>query len=460
MLAAVFALAGIAKLVDRAGSVGSMRDFGVPPALVRPFAIILPLAELTSAIALIPARFAWWGAMGVLTLLIAFTVGIATNLARGRAPDCHCFGQLHSEPVGWKTVVRNAGFAGVAAFILWNGAGRPDASMVEWVLTASFPAIVAGLGMGIAAFALYLVFHVLRQNGRLLVRLEAVEAKLGIGARAIQPGLPVDTAAPAFTLRDLEGGTVTLDTLRNGNTPLLLVFAEPGCDACDALLPEVAQWQRDFADRLSTIVISRGTVGQNRNRRAKHDLKTVLLQVNREIADAYRVAGTPSAVLVSHGKIARPTATGGDAIRSLVRDATALRVRKRDSLPSLMLADLRGEPVDVSTLRGRRRLLLFWNPACGFCQRMLNEVKRWERHLPKGAPEIIVISSGSSEANTEQGFRSRVLLDDDFTAGQALGATGTPSAVLLDEHGRVFSDIAVGQEAVMALARTRADGCV
>jgi hypothetical protein len=36
-----------------------------------------------------------------LALLVLFIVAIAVTLARGRKPDCHCFGQLHSKPIGW-----------------------------------------------------------------------------------------------------------------------------------------------------------------------------------------------------------------------------------------------------------------------------------------------------------------------------------------------------------------------
>jgi hypothetical protein len=50
-----------------------------------------------------------------------FVAGISFNLARGRKPDCHCFGQLHSAPVGWTTLLRNGVLAAVAGFILWEG---------------------------------------------------------------------------------------------------------------------------------------------------------------------------------------------------------------------------------------------------------------------------------------------------------------------------------------------------
>ena len=100
VLAAVFAVAGIAKLLDLAGSRKSLRDFGVPDFLARPFGLLLPLAELVCAGALLPDSSAWWGAAGVAALLILFIAGIGINLARGRKPNCHCFGQLSSKPVG------------------------------------------------------------------------------------------------------------------------------------------------------------------------------------------------------------------------------------------------------------------------------------------------------------------------------------------------------------------------
>src|SRR5690349_19705229 len=107
LLAAVFAIAGVSKLADRAGTVQSIIDFGVPAMLARPVASLLPLWELACAAALIPSATALRGAIASGASLIVFIAAIAVNLARGRRPECHCFGQLHSTPVGWPTVARN-----------------------------------------------------------------------------------------------------------------------------------------------------------------------------------------------------------------------------------------------------------------------------------------------------------------------------------------------------------------
>ena len=86
LLAAVFLVAGVAKLADLAGSRQALRDFGVPAALATPLGTLLPLAELAVAVALLPAASAGWGALSALVLLLLFSAGIGANLARGRTP--------------------------------------------------------------------------------------------------------------------------------------------------------------------------------------------------------------------------------------------------------------------------------------------------------------------------------------------------------------------------------------
>src|SRR5437763_13502559 len=89
LLAAVFLVAGVAKLADLAGSQQALRDFGVPAKLSTPFGVLLPLAELAVAVALLLPIIAWWGSLGALLLLVLFVAGIGYNLAQGRQPDCH-----------------------------------------------------------------------------------------------------------------------------------------------------------------------------------------------------------------------------------------------------------------------------------------------------------------------------------------------------------------------------------
>ena len=256
LLAAVFAVAGIAKLLDRDGSRQALIGFGVPERLAPPLAILLPLAELMVAVALLPLVFAWWGAIGALALLGLFVVGIAISMARGEAPDCHCFGQIHSEPAGWSTLIRNAGLAAVAAFVVAGGS-EPGASISAWRTDLSSAEQIGLVAVFVTAAILavqaWFLFQLMAQNGRLLSRVEQLEANGGSAPfeRAQIPhptiparGLPVGSKAQAFSLSGLYGETITLSALMSAGKPLMLLFTDPNCAPCNAMLPDLAGWQR------------------------------------------------------------------------------------------------------------------------------------------------------------------------------------------------------------------------
>lgn len=336
VLALVFAVAGVAKLMDLAGSRRAVADFGVPAALAGPLGILLPLAELVIAAALLPTTTAWWGAVGALVLLLLFAAAIGANLARGRKPDCHCFGQLHSAPAGWSTLARNAVLAAPAALVVWQGLeGNVGPSAVAWVgaLTAIQLLVLfaAVLVVGLLAVQWWFLFGLFREDGRLMRWLEPVEDTIADAMLSLTPsrkralemtGLPVGSQAPAFDLPDLEGEKVTLESLRSSGRPVLLVFTEPGCEYCEELLPEVRLWQYELADEFTIAVISSDDPEENRAMSKEHGLSRMLLQEDWEIADAYEVNGTPSAVLVNpDGTIGSSLAEEADEIEELVSQA-------------------------------------------------------------------------------------------------------------------------------------------
>ncbi len=53
LLALVFVVAGISKLIDRVGARQGLRDFGAPKPLVGPASVLLPMSEVGVGIALI-----------------------------------------------------------------------------------------------------------------------------------------------------------------------------------------------------------------------------------------------------------------------------------------------------------------------------------------------------------------------------------------------------------------------
>src|SRR3954471_5740538 len=108
VLAAVFAVAAVGKLADRAGARDAVRGFGVPVALAGVVAVVLPAGELAIAAALTVPATVWWAAVAAAGLLLCFAAAIAINLGRGRTPPCHCFGRLDTAPMGPSTLARTA----------------------------------------------------------------------------------------------------------------------------------------------------------------------------------------------------------------------------------------------------------------------------------------------------------------------------------------------------------------
>jgi peroxiredoxin len=340
LLAGVFAAAGVAKLADPAGARAALRAFGVPEAIGVAGGTLLPLLELGIAVGLLVSATAWWSASAAFVLLAVFSGAIATTLAHGRAPDCHCFGRLSSAPIGRGTLVRNLVFAAFAVLILASHLFGGQLSGVAWVgrlNSAERILAIAVSVLGIGAMLLgWLMLEVLRQNGRILTRISFLEDSQRLiapeprgpsaqvrqsGHRDSDIGLPIGASAPHFELATVDGKRQDLQSLLDSQTPLLLIFTDPSCSPCNALLPDVGQWQRAHGDRLTVALISAGPAERAAAKAAEHNLRNLLLQNTREISDLYRAPGTPSALTVSRqGRIGSSLATGPDAIRALVTE--------------------------------------------------------------------------------------------------------------------------------------------
>jgi len=244
--------------------------------------------------------------------------------------------------------------------------------------------------------------------------------------------------------------------------------------------------------KLTLALISRGTPEANRAKVSRHGIALVLLQQDREVAESYQAQGTPCAVLVhADGMMRSRLAYGTEKIRELVAYAVGLPVIKSlpvasgrenghalpivashgnspvaaqsslssrlqigEMAPAFTLPDLSGHSISLADFRGKQMLLLFWNPGCGFCQKMLPDLKNWEKDAPEGGLALLVVSTGNASENQALGLRSPVLLDEGFTVGPTFGVHGTPMAVLVDAEGKIASEVAAGTPAVFALVRS------
>ncbi len=321
LLAVVFAVAAVAKLADRSGTRRAIEAFGVPSRLTTGGATLLPIAEIAIAAALVPAATARWSALAALALLVIFCIAIARTLRAGSAPDCNCFGGLTQTEVGRGTLIRNLLLGALAAFVALSG---QSVSALRWVTVPAArdrPGIVfmvaclAGLG--------WFCWQLLRQNGRLLLRLDAEGSGTGAavaGTKALPP-LEPGTAAPRFGGRDLHGEPVSLDSLLAPGRPVALFFTDPDCGACESALDAVARAQRDRADELTLAVISSGSIDRIEEKATQFGLDRVVPQDDNALFDAYRVYGVPGVVQIDEkGSLSRPADLGIDAVREVVLD--------------------------------------------------------------------------------------------------------------------------------------------
>ena len=321
--------------------------------------------------------------------------------------------------------------------------------------------------MALAAVATvggYAIVHVIRSYGRVLVRLETVEDRLrsmgfgledpdGMPALGLEPGTP----APTFELESIHGGRITLDNLREPGNPVMLLFTSPTCGPCSVLMPTIAEWQRERYGELTVALVSGGDPDAIRAEAANHELVNVLLDEDLSTYEAYGANGTPSAVLVGDdGAVATWLAAGADWIESIFEQALSGVGRTPGlpfgaELPALQAQTLDGEDISLVDAVERETVLLFWNPDCGFCRSLHEDLLAFEAAAPENAPALVVVSSGEPADVKEEGFTSTVLLDPEWTISEPLGATGTPMAVLVSAEKRIASRVVSGGDSVLEL---------
>jgi uncharacterized membrane protein YphA (DoxX/SURF4 family) len=134
-LGAMLLLAGVTKLLDRAAFRQAVAEYQVlPDAFVVPFAAVLPLLEVSTGALLLLGLATTAAAALAVPLFLSFSMAIGVNLARGRHFNCHCFGSVQSDPIGWPALLRSTALA-VAAIVVAIGTSRFGA--LEWPLFGS-----------------------------------------------------------------------------------------------------------------------------------------------------------------------------------------------------------------------------------------------------------------------------------------------------------------------------------
>jgi len=304
LLALVFVVAAVGKLLDLAGSRRAARDFGVPERLAGVVGTALPGVEALIAAGLLVQPAARAAAAAALVLMGLFGVGVLRVLRSGAAPECHCFGAIASEPVGWGTFIRNVVLGLAAAVLLVAGPGGALSAL------AGDQAFVVVFASASAILALEVV--------RLRREIAALRDRVSTGASA-EAGVPVGTLLPEIELTRLDGTTVGLQRLLEGQMSLL-VQVDPGCGPCQEFLPHLVRWRRSLDETVNFLVTSTGSIDPNRGFAERFDLPDLLISEDVRLPNELNLRITPSAVVFDReGRVSEAPAIGSAAIESRLR---------------------------------------------------------------------------------------------------------------------------------------------
>ena len=478
VLFAVFALAAVGKFLDLKGSEKAVKDFGTPEEFAKTFAIALPFAEIVFAFCFLFVSTSWIGAIGALILLLSFTGGVLWQIAKGNAPDCHCFGQIHSEPVGPKTLVRNIIFSILALFLIAQGRDGQGSSLAGET-SSTMQLVLIFIILALTAAALFYLKKVLDNQTEILRRIDLLEVLSRDGvplerndAGSPHDGLPIGAPFPYFSLLDASNRPATLESVLKNGRPAIFFFVSATCDPCKALLPEMERWEAELADRVNFVLFSNGSAESNAAKFAVFS-DEVILQKNRELAELVYARWTPSALFVrADGTIGSHVAAGDGAIRELIdkireddpSNANFFFARSNNgagppkigtSIPEFSLEDICGNAITSGDFKGRRTLAVFWSLTCPHCTAMMNELKAWDAARVESDPRLIVFSDGEKEAHQKLGLNSPVVLDAGYKTSERLGMFGTPSGVIVDESGTIITETAMGASNIWALIGKR-----
>lgn len=143
-----------------------------------------------------------------------------------------------------------------------------------------------------------------------------------------------------------------------------------------------------------------------------------------------------------------------DAVRELMPPPPSEGLTPGMPAPAFELPDLDGRRVSLEQFRGRRVLLVFFSPDCGFCRALTPSLSQLD--AGEAAPAPLLISMGEAEANRallgEHGIGIPALLQQGGEVAAAYKAAGTPMACLVDEQGRIASALVVGAEDILRLS--------
>jgi peroxiredoxin len=329
-----------------------------------------------------------------------------------------------------------------------------------------------------------LLYQLVKQQGRILLRLDHLEQQLAhsgmIEDGQPQPrGLTIGTPIRPFSLPDLSGKMVSLEEFRGKK--VLLINWSPQCGFCEVIASDLGRLQDDFRKRNVQLLLVSHADESNRKLAEEHGLGCpILLQKESQHLEMFENQGTPVAYLLDEqGRVAQPFADGANEVMGLAKAVAAGRLKQkkhirgerpltesrieRDGLkagipaPAFSLPDVYGHTVSLEEYRGRRVLLVFSDPQCGPCDQLAPQLVELHQQNRDNGLAVVMVGRGDPEENRrkaeEQSFEFPVALQQKWELSKKYGIFETPVAFLIGEDGVIAANVATGVDEIIALAR-------
>ena len=115
--------------------------------------------------------------------------------------------------------------------------------------------------------------------------------------------------------------------------------------------------------------------------------------------------------------------------------------------PDFTLKDLSGQPVQLSSLRGKVVLVNFWATWCPPCREEIPSMVRLNQAMQGKAFQMLAVSIDEGGRDAVQAFFEKggaslpALLDSDGKVARRYGTTGVPETFVVDTKGVIYKKV-------------------
>ncbi|MDD5477867.1 MAG: TlpA disulfide reductase family protein [Candidatus Omnitrophica bacterium] len=118
---------------------------------------------------------------------------------------------------------------------------------------------------------------------------------------------------------------------------------------------------------------------------------------------------------------------------------------KTASAGDIILNDLDGKAVDLSSYNGKPTILFFWTTWCPYCRKEIKILNQMYPQMKKEGITVFAVNIGEPDYKVQRFFMSNaltfgILLDRDGLVADKYKVIGVPTYVFMDKSGRVISD--------------------